>query len=47
MVPELALIVTVPLLTPVVKPPLVIVAIAVLLELQVTKVVRFWVLPLL
>jgi hypothetical protein len=43
--PEVAVIVAVPTLAPVAKPPAAIVAIGVADELQVTVLVRFWVLP--
>jgi hypothetical protein len=43
--PEAAWIVVLPVATPVAKPALVIVATAVFDELQVTELVRFWVLP--
>ena len=42
--PEVARIVVVPVATPVASPALVIVAVAVFVELQVTELVRFWVL---
>ena len=43
--PEVAEIVVLPMPTPVANPPLVIVAAAVFVELQVTELVRFCVLP--
>jgi len=42
--PETAWIVVLPLATPVARPALVIVAVAVLEEVHVTELVRFWVL---
>ena len=42
--PEVARIVVLPVATPVASPALVIVAAAVFVELQVTELVRFWVL---
>ena len=45
--PRLALMVALPAATPVATPALLMVATAVLEELQVTELVRFWVVPLL
>ena len=47
MVPDVALMVALPAATPVANPALLMVATAVLEELQVTELVRFWVVPLL
>ncbi len=46
-VPDVALIVAVPWATLVANPPLLTVAMAVAEEVQVTELVRFWVVPLL
>jgi hypothetical protein len=46
-VPELAVIVLVPVAMPLADPPLLIVATAVADEVHVTALVRFWVVPLL